>query len=76
MIDLLYDSADTKAKVSPNNKCREKFRNYLLKMVVARTEDTDNALKKFFKAMLVRFSERSNEAYLTSNITDIIAKLT
>jgi hypothetical protein len=38
---------------------------------VARTEDTDNALKKFFKAIIVKMSEEHSEAYLSSNITDI-----
>lgn len=55
--------------------CQEAFRNYLLDMVVARTEDTDNALKKFFKGILTRVSEEHSESYVSSNIQDIIDKL-
>jgi len=40
--------------------------------VVTRTEDTDNALKKFFKNMLQRFHDKHNELYLTSNLKDIM----
>lgn len=56
-------------------ECQEKFRQYLLDHVVTRTEDTDNALKKFFKNMLQRFHEKHNELYLSSNIQDIMEKL-
>ena len=55
--------------------CKEKFREYLESKVVNRTEDTDNALKKFFKGILKRLSEEHSEAYLSSNITDISEKL-
>jgi hypothetical protein len=44
-------------------------------VVVPRTEDTDNALKKFFKAMLIKFSEKNNEAFLTANLGQILQKL-
>jgi hypothetical protein len=43
-LELLYDG---NAQV-----CKDKFREYLLNAVVDRTEDTDNALKKFFKSLL------------------------
>lgn len=43
-IELLYDG--------DSDHCKQKFRDYLLMKVVARTEDTDNALKKFFKGIL------------------------
>jgi len=43
-IELLYDGE--------SDICKQKFREYLLEKVVARTEDTDNALKKFFKGIL------------------------
>lgn len=66
-IDLLYDGT--------SEVCQQKFRQYLLQKVVARTEDTDNALKKFFKAILQKFSEEYSELYLSSNLTDIISKL-
>ena len=41
----------------------------------ARTEDTDHALKKFFKNMLQRFHDQHNELFLGSNIQDIMKKL-
>ena len=66
-IELLYDGNFDHSK--------EKFREYLLQKVVNRTEDTDNALKKFFKGILQRLSEEHSEIYLTSNITDIMEKL-
>lgn len=66
-IELLYDGE--------SEVCKEKFREYLLQKVVARTEDTDNALKKFFKSILQKFSEQCSELYLSGNITDIIEKL-
>lgn len=67
LISVLYEGN--------SSECQDKFRQYLLDHVVNRTEDTDNALKKFFKNMLQRFSEKHNEAYLSSNITDIMDKL-
>jgi hypothetical protein len=66
-IELLYDG--------DSDLCKEKFREYLLQKVVERTEDTDNALKKFFKGILQRFSEEYSELYLSGNLTDIIEKL-
>mmetsp|Transcript_14284 Transcript_14284/g.22236 ORF Transcript_14284/g.22236 Transcript_14284/m.22236 type:complete len:147 (-) Transcript_14284:10-450(-) len=68
-IELLYDGQ------SSPEESKEKFREYLLEKVVNRTEDTDNALKKFFKSILQRLGEEHNEIYLTSNITDIMEKL-
>lgn len=66
-IELLYDGE--------SEICKTKFREYLLEKVVARTEDTDNALKKFYKGILQKFSEEYSELYLSGNITDIIEKL-
>jgi hypothetical protein len=66
-IELLYDGT--------SEVCQQKFREYLLTKVVARTEDTDNALKKFFKSILQKFSEDFSELYLSGNLTDIIEKL-
>ena len=43
-LELLY-----KGDAEP---CKEEFREYLLQHVVPRTQDTDNALKKFFKTVL------------------------
>ena len=51
--------------------CKEKFRAYLLEKVVTRTEDTDNALKKFFKGILQKLAEVHSEAYTSSNIIEI-----
>ena len=66
-ISLLYETQ--------GDACKEKFREYLIEKVVKRTEDTDNALKKFFRALILQFQKDSNELYLTSNITDILEKL-
>jgi hypothetical protein len=66
-LELLYDGT--------SEVCQQRFRDYLLNKVVARTEDTDNALKKFFKGILQKFSEDYSELYLSGNITDIIEKL-
>ena len=60
-IELLYDGT--------SEVCQQKFREYLLNKVVARTEDTDNALKKFFKGILQKFSEEYSELYLSGNLT-------
>ena len=43
--------------------------------MVDRTEDTDNALKKFFKAILQRLSEEHNEVFVSSGLSDILDKL-
>lgn len=66
-IELLYDGNST--------YCKERFREYLQEMVVNRTEDTDNALKKFFKNIIHKMSQEHSEIYLVSNITDILDKL-
>lgn len=66
LIELLYDGN--------SEVCKERFREYLVEQVVKRTEDTDNALKKFFRGLITRFKEKpeTNELYLSSNITDIL----
>lgn len=66
-IELLYDGY--------SDVCKEKFRTYLIDKVVNRTEDTDNALKKFFKGIIVKMSQEHSETYLSSNITDILERL-
>lgn len=43
-VELLYDGN--------SDVCKEHFKDYLDTKVVQRTEDTDNALKKFFKNVL------------------------
>lgn len=48
-LELLY-----KGEAEP---CKELFREYLLNQVVPRTQDTDNALKKFYKSILVKMQE-------------------
>ena len=62
-VELLYDGN--------SDACKECFKEYLDTKVVLRTEDTDNALKKFFKNILQKFSEDHSEAYLSSNITHV-----
>jgi len=47
-IELLYDGN--------SEYCKERFREYLEEKVVQRTEDTDNALKKFFKNIIYKMS--------------------
>jgi cytoplasmic iron level regulating protein YaaA (DUF328/UPF0246 family) len=66
-MELLYDGNST--------VCKEKFRKYMLELVVARTEDTDNALKKFFKTVITKMSQEHSESYLSSNITDLLDQL-
>jgi hypothetical protein len=63
-MELLYDGE--------SQVCKDKVRKYLLEQVVARTEDTDNALKKFFKGVITKMSQEHSESYLSSNITDIL----
>ena len=69
LIELLYDGN--------SEVCKERFREYLVEQVVKRTEDTDNALKKFFRGLITRFKDKpeTNELYLSSNITDILDQL-
>lgn len=66
-MELLYDGN--------SQVCKDKFRSYMHDMVVARTEDTDNALKKFFKAILTKMSQENSETYLSSNIADVLDQL-
>lgn len=60
---------------SDSDQCKQWFKEYLITKVVNRTEDSDNALKKFYKALLQRFSEEHAHEYQTSNISDIIPML-
>jgi hypothetical protein len=39
--------------------CHDAFREYLSEKVVKRVEDIDNALKKYFKMVITRFSEEN-----------------
>ena len=55
--------------------CKQKFKEYMIAKVVNRTEDTDNALKKFFKNVLQRFSDEHPHEFQTSNISDILPRL-
>jgi hypothetical protein len=64
-LELLYNGNST-------DFCKERFRDYLITKVVYRTEDSDNALKKFFKNLLGRFSESNPEEYENSNLADVI----
>jgi len=56
-------------------KCKEQLREYLLTEVVPRTQDTDNALKKFFKSVLTKMQEAHSAEFAASNLIDIIEKL-
>ena len=55
--------------------CKEMFREYLLNQVVTRTQDTDNALKKFFKQILLKMQEQHSAYFGSSNLVDIIEQL-
>lgn len=55
--------------------CKELFRDYLLNQVVTRTQDTDNALKKFFKSILQKMQESHSAEFGASNLVDVIDKL-
>jgi hypothetical protein len=50
--------------------CKENFRAYLEEKVLSRTIDTDNALKKFFKTLLLQFNSQYSALYLASNIAN------
>lgn len=52
--------------------CKDTFKDYLEQKVITRTEDTDNALKKFFKAVLVKFNEEHSSVFTSSNIHAIM----
>mgnify|MGYP001153057001 CR=1 FL=1 len=55
--------------------CKELMRKYLLEEVVPRTQDTDNALKKFYKAVLIKMQEAHSAEFAASNLVDIVDKL-
>lgn len=55
--------------------CKEKFQEYLAENVVNRTEDTDNALKKFFRGVLNKFNEDHSAVLAGSNISHILGEL-
>lgn len=48
--------------------CKDKFKSYISEKVLKRTEDTDNALKKFFKSVLQKLQEEHSEAFVSSNL--------
>ena len=66
-LELLYNGE--------SDVCKAKFKEYLIVKVVNRTEDTDNALKKYFKHILQRFSEEHSVEYGASNLNDIMSRL-
>lgn len=66
-LELLY-----KGDAEP---CKELFRQYLIDSVISRTQDTDNALKKFFKGVLTKMQENHSAEFGASNLVDIIEKL-
>jgi hypothetical protein len=47
----------------------------MVEKVQKRTEDTDNALKKFFKGICMKMKEQHPSTWQASNIFDIIDKL-
>lgn len=55
--------------------CKEAMRAYLQEQVIPRTQDTDNALKKFFKQVLTRMQEQHSAEFASSNLVDIIDQL-
>jgi len=57
------------------DKCKDMLREYLLNEVVPRTQDTDNALKKFFKSVLTKMQEAHSAEFAASNLVDIIERL-
>jgi hypothetical protein len=42
---------------------------------VNRTEDTDNALKKFFRSVLTKFNEEHSAVLAASNIAGVLEEL-
>lgn len=55
--------------------CKQKFREYLTGRVLAKGESADNSLKKFFKALLQKFSEEQQALFASSNVSDALALL-
>ena len=66
-LELLY-SGD-------NDYCKEAFLQYLVQLVVPRTEDSDNALKKFFKSVISKLEAEHSAVFSSSNISGIIDSL-
>ena len=62
-MELLYDGN--------SEPCKQKFKAYLEEKVVKRTEDTDNALKKFFKGILQKLSQDHNEVYVSAGLASL-----
>lgn len=62
-IELLYNGE--------SEVCKENFRNYIAGV----TKSDDNALRKFFRAVLQKVSEEHSAAFLSSNITEFKDKL-
>lgn len=62
-IDLLYGE--------DSEHCKEKFKAFLERVA----ESDDSALRKFFKAVLVRASEQHSASFTSSNIVELKDKL-
>ncbi len=58
-----------------NESCKKMFFEYMIQKVVNRTEDADNSLKKFYKALLERFSREHSEEFRKSNLSDVLTQL-
>jgi hypothetical protein len=42
---------------------------------VLQVEETDNALKKFYKSVLTKFQEEHSAVFSSSNIADVLEQL-
>mmetsp|Transcript_40493 Transcript_40493/g.38985 ORF Transcript_40493/g.38985 Transcript_40493/m.38985 type:complete len:177 (+) Transcript_40493:2034-2564(+) len=72
-LGILYSSevaGDEKNKI-----CQDKFREFLIVKVLNRQEDSDNALKKFFKSLLLKFQEENPQEFDNSNVKDMVDQL-
>jgi len=58
-----------------NEICKQIYMEYLVSKVVNRTEDADNSLKKYYKALLQRFSEEHPAEFNKSNLKSILTEL-
>jgi hypothetical protein len=66
-LELLYQGE--------SDVCKEAIRDYLVNEVVPRTVDTDNALKKFFRSVLLKYQEVNSVSFASSNLVDVLEML-
>ncbi len=55
--------------------CKAIYKTYLIEKVVNRTEDTDNSLKKYYKALMQKFKEDHPEVFVKSELEAILEQL-